>query len=65
MNIAKSRSLFHYTTSDGLLGILGSGTLFASHYSFLNDTSEGNLLRGLLLPLLEKETRTFVPLFPS
>jgi len=60
-NIAKSRSLFHYTNSEGLLGILGSGALFASHYSFLNDTSEGNVLREVLLPLLEKETRAFVP----
>src|ERR1700730_8245658 len=60
-NIAKSRSLFHYTNSDGLLGILGSGALFASHYSFLNDTSEGTVLREVLLPLLERETRAFVP----
>lgn len=60
-NIAKSRSLFHYTNSDCLLGILGSGSLFASHYSFLNDKSEGNVLREILLPLLEAETRTFVP----
>jgi hypothetical protein len=60
-NIAKSRSLFHYTNSDGLLGILGSGALFASHYSFLNDTSESSVLREVLLPLLERETRTFVP----
>jgi hypothetical protein len=60
-NIAKSRSLFHYTNSEGLLGILGSGALFASHYSFLNDTSEGNVFREVLLPLLERETRAFVP----
>jgi len=60
-NISRSRSLFHYTSGEGLLGILGSGTLFASHYNFLNDKTEGNTLRELLLPLLEKETRTFVP----
>jgi hypothetical protein len=28
---------------------------------FLNDKSEGSMLREVLLPLLEKETRTFVP----
>ena len=60
-NTSKSRSLFHYTNSEGLLGILGSGALFASHYGFLNDLSEGNILRDILLPHLEKETRTFLP----
>ncbi len=57
-NTAKSRSLFHYTTSDGLLGILGSGALFASHYGFLNDKSEGNVLREVLLPFLMHEEGT-------
>jgi hypothetical protein len=57
----KSRSLFHYTTSDGLLGIIKSDSLFASHYSFLNDSSEGIVLRELLLPRLEAEMRQFVP----
>jgi hypothetical protein len=57
----KSRCLFHYTSSEGLLGILGSGSLHASHYGFLNDKSEGGALRNLLLPQLECETRKFVP----
>jgi hypothetical protein len=58
---SKSRCLFHYTTSEGLLGILGSGSLHASHYGFLNDKSEGDTLRDLLLSQLESETRKFVP----
>jgi hypothetical protein len=58
---SQSRCLFHYTSGEGLLGILRSQALFASHYSFLNDKSEGSVLRELLLPYLEKETRKFVP----
>jgi hypothetical protein len=32
--------LFHYTNSNGLLGILSSGRLWATNYRFLNDSSE-------------------------
>lgn len=32
--------LYHYTTAEGLVGILQSGCIYASHVSFLNDTSE-------------------------
>lgn len=32
--------LFHYTSSEGLLGILQSGCLWATHYKFLNDVQE-------------------------
>lgn len=32
--------LFHYTTAEGLAGILKSQTLRATNYSYLNDTSE-------------------------
>ena len=32
--------VFHYTDSSGLLGILNSGVLWATHYRFLNDSSE-------------------------
>jgi Protein of unknown function (DUF2971) len=57
----KSRCLFHYTSSEGLLGILQSGSIHASHYGFLNDRSEGNALREILLPYLAAETRKFLP----
>ncbi|HSI47739.1 MAG TPA: DUF2971 domain-containing protein [Ideonella sp.] len=33
--------LYHYTSVDGLLGILRSGELWATHLDFLNDSSEG------------------------
>ncbi|MGE5513484.1 MAG: DUF2971 domain-containing protein [Bacteroidota bacterium] len=32
--------LFHYTTGDGVRGILESQTLHATHYKYLNDTNE-------------------------
>jgi hypothetical protein len=48
-------SVFHYTDSAGLLGILSSESLFATHYRYLNDVSEGSLIRDLILPILEEE----------
>ncbi len=33
-------TLFHYTSSAGLLGIVGSGELWATHAAHLNDSSE-------------------------
>jgi hypothetical protein len=48
-------SVFHYTDSAGLLGILSSKSLFATHYRYLNDVSEGSLIRDLILPILEDE----------
>lgn len=38
-SIAESYSeLMHYTTADGLKGIVTSGCLWATHIKFLNDT---------------------------
>jgi hypothetical protein len=48
-------SVFHYTDSVGLLGILSSKSLFATDYRYLNDISEGSLIRDLILPILEDE----------
>lgn len=56
-----SRSLFHYTTAAGLIGILESESLFATHYNFLNDGTEGQLILDLLLPRMEHELRTATP----
>jgi len=33
-------TVYHYTDSGGLLGILESGVLWATHYRYLNDSSE-------------------------
>jgi hypothetical protein len=54
-------SVFHYTDSTGLLGILSSKTLFATHYRYLNDVSEGSLIRDLILPILEDEIAEINP----
>ena len=44
--------LYHYTTWDGLLGILKTQTLWATHYRFLNDYSEIVLFRDKLVSLI-------------
>ncbi|MEE8439668.1 MAG: hypothetical protein V3S07_08765, partial [Micropepsaceae bacterium] len=36
----KDERLFHYTSSEGLYGILESGCIWASHFQFLNDSKE-------------------------
>ena len=40
--------LYHYTTFEGLVGILATQTLWATHYKALNDSSEVEQMRGLL-----------------
>lgn len=54
---AKSRSLFHYTNSAGLIGIIQSQSLFATHANFLNDTAECRILTDLLRPRIAAETK--------
>jgi hypothetical protein len=48
-------SLFHYTTGAGLVGILKTNCLFASHSDFLNDSTECQIIRELLAPQIESE----------
>lgn len=48
----KHKYLYHYTTMAGLKGILNSQTLRATHYKYLNDTSEINHMRQSLVDLL-------------
>jgi hypothetical protein len=40
--------LYHYTTSEGLLGILRSNRMWATHVSYLNDPSELRYARALI-----------------
>src|SRR5438067_11966871 len=56
-----SRSLFHYTTASGLVGILRTQSLFATHSNFLNDSSECRILRELLKPKITREMEEAVP----
>jgi hypothetical protein len=53
--------IFHYTTAAGLLGILKSRSLWATHYRYLNDTSEVAAIRGLIEPILQEETTKIMP----
>jgi hypothetical protein len=53
--------IFHYTNAAGLLGILKSKALWATHYRYLNDTSEAAVIRSLILPILEEETAKIMP----
>lgn len=56
-----SSSLFHYTTASGLIGIIETKSLWATHASFLNDTTECQLLSRLLTPQIEADFRKLVP----
>jgi hypothetical protein len=51
-------AIFHYTTTDGLLGILRNDELWASHISFLNDTFELVYTRNLTLEVINQLHRT-------
>jgi hypothetical protein len=61
--------LYHYTTWDGLLGILQTQTLWATHYRFLNDYSEIVLFRDKLvswiLPYVREAYENLVKQFPD
>jgi hypothetical protein len=39
-DLSDNDRLFHYTSTEGLYGILQSGTLWATHFQFLNDAQE-------------------------
>ena len=47
-------TLFHYTTQDGLLGILNSNSLWASKLHYLNDSAEFQLALELGRHILKK-----------
>jgi len=54
-------SIFHYTDATGLIGILENETLFATDYRYLNDSSEGQVIKELLLPIFEAEIASITP----
>ncbi len=60
-----SPCLYHYTNEQGLKGILESQCLWATHYKFLNDTSEIELaktkLREILYPSVLKLIKEIIP----
>jgi hypothetical protein len=48
--------LYHYTTQEGLLGILENACIWATHYRYLNDASEGQIVSKLLIEELAKRS---------
>jgi hypothetical protein len=50
--------LYHYTTQEGLLGILGDKdkNIWATHYRYLNDASEGQIVTKLLFDELKRRS---------
>lgn len=50
--------LFHYTSAEGLHGILSSGQLRGSNYVFMNDRSEFTYGATLLREIVETRSRT-------
>ena len=63
------KSLYHYTTWSGLLGIISSQSLWATHYKFLNDYSEIVLFRNklvtLIIPHVRESYEKFLEEFPN
>jgi hypothetical protein len=57
----ESRSLFHYTTAEGLIGIIQNQCLFATHADFLNDSTECRAILDVLQPRLEAQLKAIVP----
>ena len=49
--------LYHYTTQEGLYGILKTQCLWATHYKFLNDTSELVLHKDDFLKYLDSKNK--------
>jgi Protein of unknown function (DUF2971) len=51
-------ALYHYTNAQGLRGIVSNQTLWATHYRFLNDTSEGFALEQHLVAVFDQEIKS-------
>lgn len=47
-------TVWHYTDVNGLIGMIKDHRLFATHHDYLNDISEGSLLRGALIKYLKE-----------
>jgi hypothetical protein len=53
-----SGNIYHYTKAEGLLGILKSGCVWASHFLGMNDVSEVHYARQLAVDILKKVSTT-------
>jgi hypothetical protein len=54
--------LFHYTTLDGLRGIIGTESLWAAHYSTLNDSTEIKFVRQAIRPYIAENLCSYLKL---
>jgi len=54
-------SLFHYTTAEGLRGILGTGCLWATNVSYLNDAAELRYWFQVLRDVVDEISRSAEP----
>lgn len=54
-------TLYHYTDATGLLGIVTSGTVWATHYAYLNDASEFKYAVGLMKDVVIRATADAEP----
>ena len=51
-NFQHKNSIYHYTSAEGLMGIVASGTIRFTEYSSLNDATEGDYIFFVLKSLL-------------
>jgi hypothetical protein len=49
----RTGNIYHYTNAQGLLGILQSGNLWATHFLGMNDVSEVHYARELALDAID------------
>jgi len=54
-------SLFHYTDANGLLGIIKSRMLWATHFQYLNDSSEFIYASGLMKEVIAETAEGALP----
>jgi len=52
-------TLFHYTTAAGLLGIVEKAKLWATHFEYLNDPSEGRYAQELVARVLAEAKKAY------
>ncbi|MNO83586.1 hypothetical protein D3C76_749010 [compost metagenome] len=67
-SLTRPNHLFHYTNANGMLGIIDSRKLWATHYQYLNDSSEleygyslaKEIIRGAIAAEENKEVKRFL-----
>ena len=57
----KPPTLYHYTDAAGLMGIVDSGALWATHYAYLNDASEFRYAAGVMKEVVTEATADAKP----